>query len=242
MTIGIVSAFAHQPSRLRLVFNTQPSVGGFDPVWFTVTTVDSLGPDSPVLAALGVAGLPDQVELVLKYALAAGARYHINVATGFPTADGNTLSDLGFDFLTSKLAQPAAITETPSDSLYARLFGSDIQWNGDDWVEDATGDLQAIAGVTNVTTALERRMLSEGLLWDSAYGVKPRRYVDAPVSRAAQLASDCTQQALADDRVQQATSSVEPSQNNGAEQINLQLVLTGGVSANVTTQAPSASA
>ena len=106
--------------------------------------------------------------------------------------------------------QPARVDDSPADDLLTEIYGEDLAWDGEDLVEDASGDLGRVGGVANVEASQMRRLTSDGLKWDPSYGTKPRQYVDGPYTSVARLRGACVQQAVQDDRVKQAVARLVP--------------------------------
>lgn len=225
------SAIVRSPTRLRVLFTGPVLTGGTTTGNYTVESVDGVGVDPAVLEALAVGS--DEIELVLSERLIGGGTYRLTVAGGMTSLLGDDIADdaqsgepeitSGGDiiiddstavsdeteilFYVGEPAQSPSLQVAHRDVL-AEIYGEDIQWDGSDWVETAEGDLQGISGPDNAQDALIRRQLSEGLAWDDAYGLKPRRFVDGPDGELPTLVALAERQTLLDDRVIEATSEI----------------------------------
>jgi len=225
MTISFTSVVIHSRRRLRLVFSESLAAGAFTTLtYYTVTCLDAGGVDPGVVAAFVVSGSPVVVEISLNADLVDGSGYTVG-AVGVPASGGSSTpagSELPFR-LGGTQARPVAAT--PEDDPLASLFGADLVWNGSDLVEDASGDLAAISGRENAKQAVKRRLMSDGLTWNPAYGGKPRGYVDGPSTLAGELRGKFAAQAVADDRVSKATATVLAEDETQPEVTNIETTI-----------------
>lgn len=206
--VALLSAVARHERRVRLVFD-----GALAPAAFTTAGLYAVaGPGGPVPVSglVGLIGMPSQVDLALGADLAAGVAY-IVLAGGVPAADGSkTPPATG---ATVRLAAPPALAadaEITADDVTELLYGIDLVWGSDDYVEDADGDLAPVTGPDNVQAALMRRFASDGLPWDDTYGAKPRRYVDGSPLVVPGQRGVLVRQARLDDRVKAARATLSP--------------------------------
>jgi hypothetical protein len=204
--VALLSAVARHERRVRLVFDVALS-----PAAFTNTSLYAVaGPDGqsvPVSGLVGLLGMSNQIDLALGTDLAAGIAYTV-VATGVAAGDGTTTA-AGTSATIRLSAAPAVPSdaEVTPDDVTELLYGVDLVWGSDDYVEDAAGDLATVTGPDNVQAALMRRFASDGLPWDDTYGAKPRRYVDGSPLVVPNQRGALVRQARLDDRVKSARAT-----------------------------------
>lgn len=240
MAIDFNTVLIRSPRRVRFVFTNTLAYGAFSGVTtYSVESVDGSGTTPTVVTAFVVPDSPNVVELALSEDLTEGIIYHFD-AEGTPGTGASTVpAGPGVTARIGANPQPSrTIDESQADDLLTEIYGEDLVWNGQDMVEDATGDLACQGGVQNVNDALESRLMSDGLLWRPGYGAKPRQYVDGPYQSVAALRGACVQQAMQDDRVRQAVARLVPptAQQPNSCAIEVDMLFVGGLSATV--QAP----
>jgi len=177
---------------------------GLSPSLYTIESQDGVGLSPTVNAALIVPGAGTNVELALDVDLVQGGQYRIT-AEGVPATDLSvTPPGTGelFRFGTSQRVTNAE----PSVSDWEKiLYGTDLVWTGTDFQETASGDLATESGVPVICGAILRRVLSDGLPWDAAYGAQPREYVDGTLGNVPNLRVALLKQVTSDDRVKSVT-------------------------------------
>jgi len=193
--------------RIRLLFDGPLGSAAFTSTTYYAVRSDGTGPDPiNVVAVFAVTGTPSGVELAVDEDWVAGTAYTIT-CTNVPCSGAAPFTGS----LTAATAQPLANppnVEPATNDLALLLYGRDLLHNGTDFVEDATGDLATVDGRDNFIGALRRRMTSNGLPWDDAYGTKADQYVDAPETQAQPFAGNIMSQARADDRTKQAAVDI----------------------------------
>lgn len=215
MAILLTGVEVRHERSLRLVFSNNLAAAAFGilPTFYTVTSLDSAGSDPLVMAALAVSGSPTNTDLVLGSDLVKGGRYSIE-AVGVPATDlsvtpsGNTET---FFFGTTKFVSNVEPTVSNRDLI---LYKTDLLWNEEDFQEDANGDLARVAGVPNVTKALNRGLEANGRPWDPTWGARVREYVDSPSGAAGNMRSDIIRHCLRDPRVESVKVTFEIQGSN----------------------------
>lgn len=223
MSISLGGVVVKHERRLRLAFSNSLASGAFVPGLYVITSLDGRATPPVVVATFVITGAPGNVELALGGDLVQGAAYQIS-AIGVPATD---LTVTGSDAVA-----PFQLPFTPGvpnsepkvDDGEKLLYGQDIVWNGKDFLETANGDLFVVAGANNVRLAIERRLLSEGLLWDPGYGAKPRQYVDSAAGAVGNLKANLIQQAQADDRVKRVTVDLVLGDTESTFEVNVDLI------------------
>ena len=201
--VDLLSAVARHERRVRLVFDT-----ALAPAAFTSIAPYSLsaqgGSAVAIVGLVGILGMPNQVDLALGSDLQAGVVYLAGAAQ-VPAADGS-VTPAGSSAPVRLAAPPPAPldAEVTPDDITATLYGVDLVWSEQDYVESAAGDLATVGGRDNVQAALSRRFASDGLPWDGTYGAKPRRFVDGSRFALPALRAGLVRQARLDDRVKAA--------------------------------------
>jgi hypothetical protein len=212
--------------RIRLFFTGPLAAGAFTSVFlYAVTSIDGLGA-SPinVVAVFAIANDPNAVELAVDSDATPGGQYRID-CTAVPCADatlftGSLVSQTGLVLITPPNVEPA------TDDLQLLLYNRDLLHDGNDFVEDASGDLAVTSGRPNWKAAMTRRMTSPGLPWDPAYSPRPDQYVDAPQTYQLPLAGALLAQARLDNRTRQASVDVVQSPTNSGDWV-FQMSITG---------------
>ncbi len=199
--------------RVRLFFSAPLASGALNtPAIYTIANTDGLGV-SPmsVVATFGVLNKPNAVELAVDADLAPGAAYVIGW-TNLPFADGSFLTGSAPGALGLTLG-PQVNAEIAKNDLDLILYSRDLLHDGSDFVEDPTGDLSSITGRDNYKGAMNRRLGSDGLPWNPAYGTKAEEYVDAPETQAVPFQGAILSQARADDRTKQVAVDIVEDPN-----------------------------
>lgn len=228
--IALARIFVRSPTRIRAFFTaTVDSAVG---TVFSLSSTDGSAVPTPV-EFLILSG--NQIEVILDSALTGGGNYSLSLNPTRVSNGSDTAPPVTFDFTAP--SQPQAPSGSLSiTQLSAAFFGEDIQWSGTDWVEGPDGDIAVASGPENARTAVIRRELSEGVLWDASYGLKPSEFVDAPAGELPSLMARMETQALADDRVKKATATLLGADASDPEQqlVNLNLTLADGTSTSAT--------
>jgi len=223
--VALLTAVARHERRVRLVFD-----GPLVPAAFTTLglygVAGSDGSTVPVAGLVGLVGMPNQVDLALGADLQPAIVYAV-AAAGVPGADGTTTPPGTSASVRLATAPPVPVdAEVTPDDITDLLYGVDLVWSGQDYVETSAGDLATIGGSDNVQAALTRRMASEGLPWDDTYGAKPRRYIDGTPGALPALRGTLVSQALADDRVKTASAALD-TLNPTTSQFDVTVTLVG---------------
>jgi hypothetical protein len=192
----LVAAIARHERRVRLLFDEAlPPASLGNLALYRITAEDALGIAMPIVGLAVIAGQPHAIELALGADLVEGVLYAVH------TAGAKLPIRLG-----AKVAQ--VDTERDGEDVAESLFGVDCGWANGDYAETPGGDLATVGGEDNVVGALERRLQSDGLLWDDDYGSKPRQYIDGAMAAAGALKGALVRQARADDRVRRANATL----------------------------------
>lgn len=214
MTLQLNQILIKSATRVRLIFSGALASGAFNASKYSISNVTLDGTGPTVDAALAVAGFTNQVELVLNSELGTGNTYAAN-CTSVPAADASTFTGSAASFWGQSVIFTPNV-EPAQNQGDALAFGRDLVHNGNDYVEDATGDLATVEGIPNVQGALFRRVVSYALPWDASYGARLDDYVDGPNAQAAPAAGLIKKQMLADNRTQSATVTLEEDDTGGA--------------------------
>jgi hypothetical protein len=211
MTTSLLTVEFRGTRRVRLIFTGNLAAGAYtSTALYTVTCEDGSGPSpTNVVAVYAIANTPTAVELAIDEDLVSGGLYQIG-CTNVPCADLSNFTGI----LNARVALPLTTpvnAEPAANDIDLLLYGRDLLHDGDDFVEDATGDLGTIDGRDNYRGAMGRRMMSDGLPWDDTYGPKAEQYVDGPETEAKPFAGALIAQARADDRTKQATVDIVQS-------------------------------
>lgn len=212
MSITLAAVQFRHERRVRLVFTDTVGSGGFVATLYTVTSLDGDAASPVVQKALAVTSSPNVVELQLGSDLVGGALYRFS-APGVPAADSGSTpdpSDADARFGRERPVRPP-IGTSPVQDLEELLYGRDLAWNGSDFAEATSGDLETASGLAVVETDLTARMLANGLPWDPAFGLKAREEVDGSPAALQGLRGRAVQQLLEDDRVASADAVVDVS-------------------------------
>lgn len=193
--------------RLRLFFSVNIGGAASNPALFAVTAQNASVPVG--VAALAVPGTPNAIDLAFDRDLSQGAVYAV-AALGVPGVDGSSTSNvpdatntLAFGLGTDPT--PPNV-ENPDDDLGALVYGTDIVFDGTDYVLLDNGDLATVSGIANYQGAMTRRVAQDAPLpWATLYGGRPGEYVNGPSPLAGTLQGAVLRQAYADDRTKQAS-------------------------------------
>lgn len=200
--------------RVRLVFSGALASGAFTSTsLYAVADADSSGP-SPinVEAVFAISSNPNAVELSVSCDFVGGAHYTIT-CTSVPCADASHFTGSVQDRVALPVRAPVNAEPETSD-VDLVLYGRDLAWNGQDFVQGPGGDLATVTGQPNWQAAVTRRELSAGITWDPAYGAQANEYVDAPDIFQRPLAGILLAQARLDDRTAQASIEVAQDPND----------------------------
>jgi hypothetical protein len=228
VAISLRLLLVRSPTRIRLVYDNTLGGGAFVPSWFSLETLDGGGTNPNVVAALAVPDYPDQAELVLDAELVNGRLYQLDVQAGVPaTGGGGTAGASTHQF------RPEGRPADPSPSLrlddvIAELFQVDLLHDGEDFAEEASGDLAGITGPENAKRAAARRILASGLAWRSGYGARSRHFVDAPEPSLPALRGRVSEQLLLDDRIVRSSVSIPAEQDGATPTVDVELEFIGG--------------
>jgi hypothetical protein len=198
-------------TRILLLFTNALGAGAFGvpaPAYYSVTNDDGRGPSPIVRGAYLVPGNPNVVELALSEPIVKGALYTYT-AEGVPATDLSVTPPGSSAELRWGLTEARQNVEPAVRDKERLLYGVDLLWNGTDYQESATGDLDRIEGTANVTKALNRGVESSELPWDPTYGAKAREFVDSPSTVAGTLKGSVSRQLLSDPRVKGIKVSYE---------------------------------
>jgi hypothetical protein len=211
MAIHLTSVIVRHERRVRLVFDAALAFPGALNTALYVLSAD--GATAPaVVAAIAIATAQNNIELALDRDLNDGATYTVS-AVGVPAVDASVTP--GGSALTFALAaEPDATSndETPPEDLGALIYGTDLVWDGSDFVETDEGDLASVSGIDNYQGAMQRRLAQDYELdWAPSYGARSGDYVSGPSPLASTLSGSLTRQAYQDDRTLKATTTFAPS-------------------------------
>jgi hypothetical protein len=210
MTIAPLSILYRGTRRVRAVFSGALASGAFTATGlYSFANLDGAGA-SPinVVAVFAIANSPQAVELAIDSDLASGALYRVGFAN-VPCSDA-TLYTGTYDARVGLQVASQPNSEPVTQNLDLLLYSRDIVFVND-FVVDATGDLVTTTGRANWVGAVSRRVGSDGIGWDPAYGLKAEKFVDAPSRYQKSLAGNLLAQATADDRTLQASVAVVSS-------------------------------
>jgi hypothetical protein len=215
MTVAFQKLEVISRHRVRLTFSNVLAAGAFVTSFYAFESVDSLGVSPEVTEALIVPNYPNSVELTLEFPLVSGARYQLNLSAGVPATDLSTAASAVQPF---PAPQPRKTAVGAIEETDAYVFQRDLKHNGRDYVEAPNGDLDTVTGPPNAMGAVTRRLLSNGLPWDSTYGAKARALVDAPTGAREELRHQLAAEAVQDDRVRAArVDSIDDSETGDME-------------------------
>jgi hypothetical protein len=215
MALVLLSVVQRSPTRIRLQFDGAVGAGAFGPAALAnysaaesyngTTTADRVW---AVSGAILVASDATALELALSLPVSDGAWFWVQFNASVPAAAGPPFAGAVSQLI--RTAEPLLdpSPEVAATDLDAFLWGEDFVFVQGDWAEGPEGDMLTGSGPQNAIDAAARRLLSEGLLWDDSYGLKPSRYIDAPAVVAGSIAGEAQAQIVQDDRVVAAQSSV----------------------------------
>ncbi len=209
MAIAFQSIVIRHETRIRLLFTNTLDTGAFGdpaPVFYIVTSTDGKTLSPTVQTAYIVPNSPNVVELALSSPLTKGATYTVS-AIGVPCTDASSTPAGSVRPMLWGLTTPRENVEQTLVDRQRLLYGVDLLWNGVDFQETATGDLDRIDGPANVTKALNRAIEANGLPWDADFGGKVREFVDSPSVAAGTLKGSVSAQILKDPRVKESKFS-----------------------------------
>jgi hypothetical protein len=205
------------PRRIRLVFSNVLASGAFtSTAFYTVVNTDGAGGSPTVRAALIVAGAASQVELVLSTDLVSGGFYTVS-AIAVPSTDLSVTTGASVQAMKFGLVQERVNVE-PVESLGdILLYGRDLVWNGQDFVETANGDLATVSGASNARQAILRRVAGSPLPWDPTYSPNARSFIDGPATATVSLKGALIDQCLQDDRVKSVKVTLSSDEDTPEE-------------------------
>jgi hypothetical protein len=211
MTTSLLTVEFRGSRRVRLIFTGPLAAGAFtSTAIYTVTSEDGAGPSpTNVVAVFAVANTANAVELAIDQDLASGGLYEMG-CTAVPCADLSNFTGTYDARVALALTTPVNAEPATSD-IDLLLYSRDLLHNGQDFAQDATGDLATVDGRDNLEGAMGRRFASEGLPWDDTYGPKAETYVDGPETEATPFAGALLAQGRADDRIKQASVDIVQS-------------------------------
>lgn len=228
MAIDFQSLEPRSQRRLRLIFTNSLDSGAFLPSWFTLTCLDGSGMSPDVVAVLPVPGTPNGAELVLDADLVSGGLYEVEIAAGLPAVDLSTHALTTFQFRTAVKPISPSLETTEAD-LFGLFYGIDLAHNGDDFVEQANGDLASESGPAHMSATAKRGLLSSGLPWAPEWGARLREHVDAPITTLGRVRSAAVRYFRSDDRYQRADISPLDHANDGDAVLLVDYWLVGDV-------------
>jgi hypothetical protein len=212
VAIALQSVVVRHERRLRLVFTNSLAGGAFGvpaPSYYAIENTDGLGTDPTISAAMIVANSPQVVELALGIDLVPNAQYKVT-AVGVPAVDA-TVTPSGTEDL-FRFGQPTKGSSVEERAVLDRerlLYFTDLLWNGIDFQETPTADLDRVTGTANVSKALWRGIEADGLPWNRNWGGKARQFVDSPSLAGGSLRGSVVSHVLTDPRVRSAKSDIE---------------------------------
>ena len=212
MTVALVSALVRHERRVRLFFDVALAAGAFtSTAFYSVASVDGKATPPNVVKAFAVADSPTVVELALDGDLVQGAAYSFS-AVGVPAVDLSVTPDpsAAVAQLPTEVRPAALGTRGSPSDLETTIFGVDLIFDADFQV-DPSGDLSTQGGAPVLRRDLASRLLSDGLPWDSTFGLRPRQYVDGAASAVFALRGKAVDQVRLDDRVRSCTATVDAS-------------------------------
>lgn len=207
------SVIIRSNTRIRLEFTSALDSTAFLDTSGTilVESQDGIGVSPDVQQRIPILFNPVSMELALSVTLAEGGQYKVSIDS-IPGQDasfatGEVLFRVGESFSVPN-------KEIDIVDVESFLYNIDLVWTGTDYLEAPNGDLATISGLANVDGALRRRLVCEGLTWDSDYGVGVRNFVDAPTPSIFTLRGEILRQMLKDNRVSEATVRLETPENS----------------------------
>lgn len=227
MAIAFDSLIVRSIRRIRLAFSAPLDTGAFATFRYTVTSLDAAGVDEVVVATIHVPDSPQSIDLALQYDLVALGRYRLTYLA-IPGLDASVAVG-SFDFEAPGEQQHASATVQQEDVL-ALLYGEDLVFDGNDYVEGADGDLAVEVGPPVVKGWVMDLVESDGLLWDPDYAPQVRKYIDGTVGALPALRGELLRKILKDDRVRQANAKILPQIDGleGQATIDIDVTLVGG--------------
>jgi hypothetical protein len=213
MSITPLSSQFRGARRWRIFFSGPLASGAFATSPYAVADTAIVGP-SPITveAAYAVSTDPNAVELSVSADFVDGLEYTLTCTAVPGTGGGGTFTGTFSDRTGLNVTTPSNVEPAVSD-IDLVLYQRDLYWNGQDFVEDGTGDLQTVSGQPNYEAAMSRRMISSGIKWAPRYGAKAYQYVDAPQVYQKPLAGVLLGQARQDDRTASASVTLSEVPN-----------------------------
>lgn len=191
------------------MFSEAVGSGAYVTSLYTVLSLDSAGESPTVSAVLLVTSNPAVVELALGADLQKGGLYSVS-AVGVPNAAASSVTPSpSLERFRYGLRAPKENVEPLQRDRERLLYGVDLLWNGVDYQETSTGDLERVGGTANVTKALYRAVETNTLPWDSTWGVGAREFVDSPSVTSGSLRGKLSAQIRKDPRVKSVKVTVE---------------------------------
>lgn len=218
MAIQIGPVIILHERRIRVTFTAALAVGAFTSLsFYSVTSLSGQAASPSVVAAYIVANSPHVVELVLGADLVQGQSYQIS-AVGVPAQGGGGTTPDPSNQSATYGTKPQAVGPTKGgvSELDEVLYSRDLRFNDGDFVETPGGDLDTVAGNENLTNALNRRLLSNGLPWDPKYGLQAYQHVDGTGQGLLPLRGRAESQMKLDDRVSTVVARVTSDQAEAA--------------------------
>lgn len=213
--MDLLTVIIRSDTRLRLEFSSAVGSTAFTGSGtITITSQDGLGLSPTIKQRIPVSSSPNSIELVLSNPLVDGGFYVVQLIN-IPGADATFAT--GIENIRPGVTFTRLNTEIDVPEIESALYNIDLVWTGEDYLESANGDLASISGMPNVHGALLRRLVSDGLPWDSDYGAKPRKFVDGPSPATPLLRGEILRQMLSDNRVRAATVRLDLEVDNPNE-------------------------
>jgi len=219
--------------RIKLIFDQSLSIDAFLSIaYYSVTCTDNKASNPNVVQAFYVPNSLNVLELALNIDLAQNSQYIVS-AVGVPNSTNTEFtpdpSELKFYF--GQSTSPSLVNQKEGlNKIHSRLYGIDISMQNGEFIENKDGDLQLTTGPEMVKEALWRRLLSNGLMWNSQYGLKSREFVDATPDSMPLLSSNANSQVRLDDRVQDVSVELDNQISSQKAFINITAKLKGAQS------------
>lgn len=210
--INLLSIEVRSARRVRVLFSNTLGSGAFGipaPTFYSILSIDDVGNDPAIVAALIVPNSGNVVELVLDNDLVTGGRYTLS-AVGVPDISAAVTPNPSQDAFYFGSRVGIGGNGEPFKAQQQRLlYGIDLIHNGADYEEAATGDLARVEGPANVTKALNHGIESAGLPWDPNYGGRAREFIDSPSAASGTLRGSVSAQMLKDPRVKSIRTTID---------------------------------
>lgn len=206
--IDLISVDVRHEKRVRLLFSNNLAIGAFVPGLYVIDCPSGQATAPLVVATLIVPGSPNVVELSFSIPMVQGVAYSVS-AVGVPASDASVTGASSVQMFNYGAKVEKHYVEPALRDRERLLYGADIIFDGNDFVETPGGDLERIEGKANVTKAVWRGVESPPLPHDPTWGVYAREYVDSPTAASMPLKGALIAQVMRDPRVRRATASVE---------------------------------